>query len=265
MLLRTLLLSVFLILSSNVFSADILKSAIIGSMATEEIYTVVTLGDSITIGQTDSPQFGYRDHLQDLLGIRVYYFIGPFFSPGSVASGAQNYYTGSSGVSGNLSTQVIARLGTDVYPYITGKTNSWVLLLIGANDISNCVASDPAQAICRAASIANVATIISGIVSTNSSTKILVSFQLPRNDTKTPYIVPYNTDLKTELDSEKATNPNLFYVDMYQFMVDDATCGPDFIPCLSDVVHPNDTGYSKMADAWYLCMDNPTAHYCNGN
>lgn len=224
---------------------------------------ILPIGDSITKGVSgDTDSFGYRNHLQDALGIGVYNFVGGFSDPSSDAT----YDVNHSGVGGNTSTQIESRLSTDLFNYFQGFNDpeNKILIHAGTNDIFSCSVCDAGE---RAAIVQNIEDMIDAIVNENSSINIYVALIIPHtNATYDTDITNLNTDIATMVTAYGKAN--LYYVDMNSAFKDDTftLCGGNWASnCIADGVHPNDTGYQVMALQWASCIASSTNVNCNGN
>lgn len=225
------------------------------------------VGDSITNGNetglSSSLWFGYRVMLQELFGFNVYDFVGPYNTP----TGSTPFDKDHAGLGGDNTSGVETKMPNNLTTYFpSGKdySNSWILLHIGTNDCQSSATcdDDPSPA------VDNIEDIIDLIVAHNPSINILVALIIPANSTPTinARIEGLNVVLKTKLDTMRGLNSKINYVDMNAIFKDTSYCPTDYTTCMSDTVHPNSTyGFPAMARGWKLCMENPTAHFCNGN
>lgn len=216
---------------------------------------IMPLGDSITRGSTDTPDiFGYRDHLQDSLGIGAYNFVGPFKDPTTNAT----YDVDHDGEGGDDTNNIISRLSSNLSTYLPLPNNpsSKILLMIGTNDIKD--------GFSEATTVNNVETIINTIVAYDPTIKIYVATIIPStNATWNANFTSYNTALVTRLTSMMISNSNLHRVDMNAKF---RTCnGGLYTTCYNDSLHPKDIGYQSIAAGWYSCILSSSNTYCDGN
>lgn len=216
---------------------------------------LMPLGDSITRGSLDTPViFGYRDHLQVLLGVGEYDFVGPYTDPDSDAT----YDVDHNGVGGDDTLNILARIESnlDTYMPTPNNTNNAVLLMIGTNDIKD--------GFVEATTVDNVEEIIDIIVAHDPTIKIYVATIIPStNSTWNTNFTSYNSALVTRLTTLMGSNPNLHRVDMNAAF---RTCNSGtYTACLADSLHPNDAGYQVIANTWYSCMTDSDNEYCDGN
>jgi len=216
---------------------------------------VLPLGDSITRGSGDSPVlFGYRDHLQDLLGLGNSSFVGPYTDPDSDAT----YDVAHDGVGGDDTLNILARIESDLDVYLPAPNDQGniVLLMIGTNDIKD--------GFVEGDTVDNVETIISAINTHDPSIDVYVALITPSTDADwNADFTSYNAALVTRLETLRASKSNLYYVDINTAF---KTCnGGSWTGCLSDTLHPTDAGYQILANTWFACIQNKNAQYCNGN
>lgn len=229
---------------------------------------ILPLGDSITRGSNDNnPEccFGYRDHLQDSLGVGNFDFVGNYSEP--AISGT--YDINHEGVAGQTTAQILARLqaGISTWMPTPNVAGSKVLILAGTNDIR----ANASSSAVRAAAVANVVTMVNTIHSHDASIDIYVGLIPPNNvaaiDTG---FTNYNTDLNTAMVTLQGTISNLHIVDMNGAIKDPANCTASYIAaCMSDGLHPDDStpyrGYVVLADQWASCISSPSNSGCDGN
>lgn len=225
------------------------------------------LGDSITRGSNDSTCqgqplagptttcFGYRDHLQDLLGVGKYNFVGDFKEP----STSPTYDTDHAGVPGQTTAQILARLPGILSTNFVGPVPAGSIFLIhaGTNDIR----LGGSQSV----AINNILTMINIINTYDPNITIYVALVTPYSSQMTSF----NVALKSALITRQGTKSNLHYVDMEAAFRNIANCNPTYLICMNDGLHPDDVppdpGYPLMARTWYNCIMDPTHQYCDGH
>ena len=214
---------------------------------------IMPLGDSITKGTGESTLWSYRDHLQDLLGIGTYDFVGSYTDPDSNAT----YDVEHSGIGGNRTYAVEARVLAELQSYMpagTNNSNSKVLLHIGTNDIdTDCNGCSDSVLF---GMVQNVIDTINIIDTHDSLIDVYVATVIPKWSTSSPTDwVRFNTRLVEQVALLAKTN--LYVVDMYDAFTDTGNCSPNQNACLkNDVgeVHPNNQGYQVMANYWYASI-----------
>lgn len=225
------------------------------------------LGDSITRGSNDDtcqgqPQagptttcFGYRDHLQDLIGVGIYDIVGDFKEPATNPT----YDVDHAGVPGQKTSQILARLPAILSNKFVGPVPAGSIFLIhaGTNDIRTGGSQTTA--------VNNVLAMINQINNHDPNITIYVALITPLSTATTNY----NTALKAALETRQLTKTNLHIVNMEAAMRNLANCSPTYVACMSDGLHPDDTlpysGYQVMANTWYSCLQNTNNTYCDGH
>lgn len=219
---------------------------------------LMPFGDSITFGSGSTPtplKFGWRDDLQDFIGVGTYDFVGPFTDPDTSAI----YDVDHNGRGGDDTRDLIARLATALSTYfpLPNPTGSRILLMIGTNDIKD-------GEIGQTGTIDNVETIINTINTWDSSIAIYVGTIIPStNSTFNTNFTAYNSALVTRLITLMASKANLHRVDMNAKF---RTCnGGFYTACFFDSLHPNNLGYASLGDAWADCFASNSNAYCDGH
>lgn len=223
-------------------SADQYRGVVTTS-AVQVLPRLMPLGDSITRGSVDG--FGYRDHLQEFLGVNKWDFVGPFAHPATDPI----YDVDHAGVSGQSTTQIEARTLDHLNTYMVGNAaNSIVLLHAGTNDILTMSGTGTTEE--RIASyVANVEDIIEIIHAHDPTIRIFVALIVPNtDDTVDARIVLYNATLKAMLQNYQSTKSNLYIVDMYSAFVSNPNWATEWFH--ADGIHPNDAGFRVMASKW---------------
>lgn len=211
-------------------------------------------GDSITRGSLDSPVWGYRDHLQDSLGVGVYDFVGPFNEPTSPGV----YDADHNGRGGDDTNDLLARVSSNLSNYfaLPNDATSKILLMVGTNDIKD--------GFDEATTVTNVQTLVNTIDAYDPTINVYVATIIPStNGTYDTNFTSYNAALVTMLETLQGSKENLYIVDMNTAF---RTCNSGtFSGCMGDSLHPNNTGYQLISDTWYSCIQSSSNTYCNGN
>lgn len=221
---------------------------------------VMPVGDSITRGAQVfdiGEPMGYRDHLQDILGIKNFEFVGAFKQP----EASQTYGVRHSGVAGNKTFDVESRILTELqanmplgYP---GRRI--VLLMIGTNDPRSTLSQ-------RQTAAQNILDIINIIDRYDPKIEIFVCDIIPAGvSSNNALIVLVNNEFRSIIQTRQQTKPNLHRIDMYGSFLNDSTglCSGNYSAnCMGDGTHPNDLGYLAIAIQFSFCINNPTLEYC---
>ena len=200
---------------------------------------IMALGDSITRGFTGDPTHeGYRGPLFDLFGSanQTIDFVGQF-SDGDFAD--PNHQ----GVSG--------RTATELDGVVSGIANTYrpevVLLLIGTNDVlrePNAASTVPTE----------IVSIVNKIHSVDQDTYVLVA-ELPTLSASTGADVPSrlaatNAGIANAVAGLEAAGRAVSFVDTSSLTLAD----------LTDGIHPNQTGYAKLASIWFDSIQDEVPH-----
>ena len=185
---------------------------------------LMPLGDSITAGYLSSTGDGYRGPLFTTLSGQVgtLNFVGSQFD-GTMADPNNE---------GHFGDEINAIAGL-----ATGELNTYrpniITLHIGSNDLNNNydVSTAPTR----------LAALIDQIVAAEPDATVLVAQLIPNaNATVEARIVTYNAAIPAIVQARASKGEHVFVVSMSSLTTAD----------LHDGLHPNDTGYQKMANAW---------------
>ncbi|MGH8246589.1 MAG: GDSL-type esterase/lipase family protein, partial [Gammaproteobacteria bacterium] len=201
------------------------------------------VGDSITRGSGDPNIFGYRDHLQALLGVGTRAFVGTYQEPVSNPVLDIDH----EGIGGNLTADVKARLPAALAAHmpVPNPAGSRVLLHIGTNDMR----LDMSQS----AAVDNIEAIIQIIDAHDPTIAVHVALVVPIPPPEIDHRINlFNAALRTRLEQLHANKSNLFIVDMNTAFKQNPSWGTQYI---ADGVHPTDLGYQVMAGQWKLSID----------
>ena len=235
---------------------------IIGGAAAVPI--LLPLGDSITVGSGDEEstgggQFGYRDHLQTLLGVGNYHFVGPYTDPDTDATFDVNH----AGVGGQKASDISGRLDGLLLTYFndTLAAHSTVLIMAGTNDCNQGVANNT--------TIAHINNMINKIDSFDPAIDVYIAKVTPCHTTGQGIVIntclsTLNPLIESNVLARQATKSNVHVVDMNAAFRANVNWEADYMSGVG-VSHPKDAGYQVMANTWYACIQNPNATYCDGN
>ncbi|WP_154676864.1 FG-GAP-like repeat-containing protein [Parafrankia discariae] len=185
---------------------------------------VMPLGDSITLGTGSSTRSSYRGRLWDQLHDDV----DSLDYVGSVDSGSLAD-TDNEGHSGWTISQI-----TNIVCRVRQYRPNVVTLHVGTNDMS--------QNLDVAGAPDRLRRLISAILDTAPETTVLVATLVPSTDAATnTRIQSYNAAIPGVVTKFEAAGRAVHLVDMSAVGTAD----------MNDSLHPNDTGYRKMGDAFY--------------
>jgi lysophospholipase L1-like esterase/ribosomal protein S17E len=197
----------------------------------EDVLTIMPLGDSITLGYngSNSELGGYRSNLETGLLSEDY----AFDFVGSLHYGPYNFDNDHEGHGGWEADDI----ASSIYQWLIDNPAEIVLLHIGTNDIS---AGENAADIAE-----EIELVLDEIDRYEKDTKTDIIVFLARIiNQKEPIqnITALNSAIQDLADARE--DDNIIVVDM-----ENALDYPDDMSTY-DNVHPNDSGYSKMADVW---------------
>ncbi len=199
---------------------------------------IMAMGDSITRGWGSSDGGGYRNLLRNRLTAAGW----DVDLVGRVSSGVfpDNQHDAWDGIKLLRLAQESAPFGAVYDPHVT-------LLMMGTNDIWTGTGPDAPQH-----APANLNTLIGRIFQFNPDTQLYVSSILRMHQggspTEDPLVNGYNAQIPGIVASWRAAGKSIRFVDIYPRVgrLD-----------LADGVHPNATGYAKIADAWFDALTVP--------
>lgn len=207
------------------------------SFGTCEPVRIMPVGDSVTLGSgttsTEGDFVGYRRKLHsDLtnLGFNVD-FVGSEDN-GSGATTGSDFDTQHEGHGGWRADEV----ATTIHDWLVANPAQVVLLHIGTNDI----AKNPQDT-----SVDDVESILNEIDRFDPNVAVVLARiinQLNNNNQPRFTVNQYNNNLQTLADQRIAAGDKIIVVDMETAI--------DYTADLADYLHPNITGYNKMATRW---------------
>jgi len=222
------LLTVFLL-------AFVLAFASTASTETLGPVRIMPLGDSITYGTSSTGTVGYRRPLYQLLSGAGYSvdFVGS-----QTTGSPEDFDRNHEGHSGWRADQIREN--------ITGWLNSTpadiVLLHIGTNDIS--------QNQGAAGTVSEISQILDRIdawETAHNQVWVILARIINRNDWWEGITTTLNGLIQTLADTRIAAGDRIIVVDMESALI--------YPGDLADTVHPNDTGYGKMAAVWFAELE----------
>ena len=223
-------------------------------------YSVLAIGDSITVGDGSTAGSGYIGYL-DRLG--SYDFLGtqgtdPYFNEGYGGAYTRHFLDGT--VSGSYREDnnlaevptISSLLGTG------GYVPDIMLIHLGTNDINSLVRGnfenyfmgydDPVGFVRD-----NIINILGEIYRWNRNVDVYLAQIIPFNYGDNLSVSAFNYALEVGLDTflDSHQNFNVHLVNMYNAFIN--TEGP-ITSYYSDRLHPSDSGYEKMADVWHAAI-----------
>jgi lysophospholipase L1-like esterase len=198
---------------------------------------IMPLGDSITYGTNNSTgtAVGYRRPLYQLL-------IGAGYNVdfvGSQTDGSpEDFDRNHEGHRGWRADQI----RDNITEWLNSTPADIVLLHIGTNDISQGQGSaNPAT------EIGQILDLIAAWEEVNNDVWVVLARIINRNDSWSSTTTTLNSRIQDLADSRIAAGDKIVLVDMESAL--------NYPADLSDAVHPNDTGYGKMAAVWFAALE----------
>jgi len=234
-------------LSTKRKTAGALVSALMGALLTVPAIsvsaqsanlTLMPLGDSITAGYQSSTGNGYRGPLYNDLSSQgdTPYFVGSQ-SQGTMSDPYEEGHYGAE-ISALATSSGIWCVTNDLATY---RPNI-ILLHIGSNDMNNNyeVSTAPAR----------LASLIDQIMSVDPDSTLLVAQLICNSNAQTQSnINGYNAQIPAIVQARANAGKHIAMVSMSALTTAD----------LYDGLHPNDSGYQKMANAWDAAVQNVVA------
>jgi lysophospholipase L1-like esterase len=195
---------------------------------------IMPLGDSITYGIGSTNSNGYRKPLYQALAAADcnFDFVGSQTNgdfPDPNHEGHPGWQADTVGTDSDILGQV--------YNWLTANPTDIVLLHIGTNDIT--VGGQNANEISH---------ILDRIDDFSTDIKVILALIINRTDdpNKAQATTQFNIDVNNMAQNRIAAGDDIVVVDMEHAL--------NYATDMADSLHPNDTGYGKMANVWYNAL-----------
>jgi hypothetical protein len=207
---------------------------------------VLPLGDSITYGAGSSQGGGYRTSLFHLAHAdgKSLTFVGSVSNGPAMVDGVP-FPQANEGHPGYVIGGDAWGFYPGIAPLAPGAIQTYrphiVLLMIGTNDVN--LTDDLANAPAR------LGALMDGILQADARLLLVVAEITPtQTDSENATVQTYNAAIPGLVQTRAAAGRHVAMVDMYGAFTADANYKTT---ALSDNLHPNDTGYTRMAEVWY--------------
>lgn len=208
------------------------------------VCTILPLGDSITYGDHSTDEGGWRSRLfhLTLANKKSITFVGGQMSGPATVDGTMfpSHHEAHPGyeISGAHGIESFTALAVSSFPA------QILTLMIGTNDMAD--NTDPPNAPARLGELIDV------IIATDPKLLVVVATLPPSRDEGVNALVQsYNAAIPGVVGARAAAGKHIALIDMYAAL----TANPNYATeLLDDKLHPNDTGYTKMAETWYKML-----------
>ncbi len=215
-----------------------------------DLGTIMPLGDSITLGVPVNG--GYRDPLMRSLTNAgfSFRFVGSQngYTTTDLTTWTQQYHEGHSGyIIDGRTLYPVSPTRPGIYEamsnYLASVSPSNILMMIGSNDINLDYYSTNAPERLSAL-ISLISNPTNGL---RPAARLYVASIIPMNTSTStePRVLAFNATIPGIVAAHQSNAENVVFVNMH-----DALTFAD----LSDALHPNATGYGKMAGAWFTAL-----------
>lgn len=196
---------------------------------------IMPLGDSITkgVGSTGNDK-GYRKPLWDQL--KINYSVN---FVGSLSDGS-GFDPDHEGHPGWKSSQILS----NIQGWLSASDPDMVIFHIGTNDIS---ANRSTQDI-----IDDIDATLTQIWNYDSNIRVFLCSIIPRTDSKNSNTIALNNQIVNLVNQHKGSKP-ITHVDQYSVIANVSNWQNTL---MADYLHPNDTGYQRMADEFFDTLIN---------
>lgn len=229
-------------------------------------------GDSLTFGFVgDDNSCAYRDHLQDLVGVGTFEFTGSSSSCNNVSASYDKHYVGGNGWNTyDLNTELTSIVST-LIPEGYTESESWLILLIGANDWAGCTPNF--NTICPDEDLTALATRtidLADIYLTQYPTaNVLILYPLPYGGSSTgsnKSATAFPAFMDAAVDTAQAAGKNITGCNTNALFHDNGQTSGSASALYYDYAHPTDLGHQLLAEGAHQCLVNCSNYsYCNGS
>jgi pectate lyase/lysophospholipase L1-like esterase len=211
-----------------------------GGTTTGEIWSFTTtaveimpLGDSITCGVGTTPYNGYRKPLYNKLTAAGYSFnfVGSQ-TDGNFPDPHHEGYIGWHADAPGTTNDILGQ----VYNWLTANPAGIVLLHIGTNDITS-----------GGQDVNEINSILDEIDRFSTDIKVILALIINRAP-HSPATTQFNIDVNNMAQNRIAAGDDIIIVNMESAL--------NYATDMSDDKHPNNSGYTKMADMWFNALNN---------
>jgi lysophospholipase L1-like esterase len=205
---------------------------------------ILPLGDSITYGDQSSDQAGWRSRLfhLTLANNKSITFVGGQMSGPATVDGVPfpNHHEAHPGyeISGAHGIESFTAQAVSSFPA------QMLLLTIGTNDMAD--VTDPPNAPMRLGGLIDV------ILMTDPKLLLVVAKIPPSQDDATNTLIDaYNAAMPDVVSSRARAGKHIALIDTWTPIASNPNYKTEY---LANKLHPNDAGYTKMAEAWYALL-----------
>ena len=205
---------------------------------------IMPLGDSITLGHGDQTGGGYRDPLYTQLtnAGHTFQFVGTLSALPSelLTSAGQQNHEGHGGYVIEAGTSGREGIRDNITTYLGATDPDLILLMIGTNDVHISYELDTAME--------RLGDLLTDIATLEPNAHTIVANLVPFRTSRgrVDPTVAYNAAVPGLVAAHQGMGHNVSFLDMHSFLGNDD---------LIDALHPNATGYDKMATAWSSGID----------
>ncbi|MGB9714790.1 MAG: GDSL-type esterase/lipase family protein, partial [Thermodesulfovibrionales bacterium] len=220
-------------------------SIVIGHLGCDFPVRIMPLGDSITYGYgssgTDLNEFitGYRQPLYISLVNAGYYidFVGSLHTGQSAIPVFDYDHEGHPGWGAKRERLYGGGIAPYIQSFLSKNPADIILLHIGTNDIS-----DGKQ------NINDIKEILDNIDLFSKDIAVILARIINRTDSKSQQTTQFNNEVEAMAKVRIANGDKIILVDEESAL--------NYIDDMADNLHPNDSGYSKMAEVWFSALSN---------